>query len=90
MQIMDIFRVYSDFEKVSGLKIALNKTVIMGINTPPQLLQEIAEITGIQVVESFRYLGVEIRQDYSQCGKPLFRKLMIIWKENSIKSIPHI
>ena len=74
MQIMDIFRVYSDFEKVSGLKIALNKTVIMGINTPPQLLQEIAEITGIQVVESFRYLGVEIKQTYLECKEASFQK----------------
>jgi len=74
MQIMDIFRVYSDFEKVSGLKIALNKTVIMGINTPPQLLQEIAEITGIQIVESFRYLGVEIRQTYLESKEASFQK----------------
>ena len=46
----------------------------MGINTPPQLLQEIAEITGIQIVESFRYLGVEIRQTYLECKEASFQK----------------
>ena len=34
----------------------------MGINTPPDLLLEINRRTGIQVVDGFRYLGIEVRK----------------------------
>ena len=60
-QINRILEVYTDYEKVSGLKISPSKTAILGINTPEDMLRQIHQDTGIQIVDGFRYLGVEIR-----------------------------
>jgi hypothetical protein len=53
-QVQEILTVYSNFQKVSGLKVNIAKTTILGINTPRQLLDDIAELTGITVVTEFR------------------------------------
>ncbi len=37
-EIMDILAVYNDFQNISGLKINICKTTILGINRPRQLL----------------------------------------------------
>ena len=66
MQIVQILQVYEDFSKVSGLKISIEKTSILAYNTCPELLNSITEQTGIRVVTSMRYLGVEIRQTFSE------------------------
>ena len=64
-QVKCILEVYHDYEKVSGLKISPGKTVILGINTPGELLHQIQVETGIQVVDGFRFLGLEIRSTYA-------------------------
>ncbi len=46
------------------LTVSLNKTVILGINTDPELVQEITRLTGIRVVEGFRYLGMQLQASY--------------------------
>jgi hypothetical protein len=58
--------VYRKYQEVSGLTVSLAKTAILGINTDPDLLQEVARLTGIQVVTEFRYLGVQIRTSYKE------------------------
>jgi hypothetical protein len=57
---------YKKFQEVSGLTVSLEKTAILGINTDPTFLQEVARATGIQVVSSFRYLGVQIHATYDE------------------------
>ena len=57
-------KVYKDFQKVSGLQVSREKTVILGVNTDPRFLQEIGRETGIEVVTQFRYLGVQITGTY--------------------------
>ncbi len=52
MQVQEILTVYSNFQKVSGLKVNIVKTTILGINTPRQRINGIAELTGITVVTS--------------------------------------
>ena len=64
-QVQEILTVYSNFQKVSGLKVNIAKTTILGINTPRELLDEIAELTGITVVTEFRYLGLQIKASYA-------------------------
>jgi hypothetical protein len=61
-QILDILEVYNKYREVSGLTVSILKTSILCINTDPELMQEITRITGIQAVEGFRYLGVQIRR----------------------------
>jgi hypothetical protein len=63
-QIMDILEVYNKYQEVSGHTVSISKMSILGINTDPELMQEIARTTGIQVVDGFRYLGVQIRASY--------------------------
>ena len=65
-QITRIFDVYRHYQEISGLKVSLEKTVILGINTNPELLQEIAAITGIKVVTEFKHLGLQIRPTYDE------------------------
>jgi hypothetical protein len=66
IQINQLVEIYTDYQKISGLKISPQKTVILGINTPPQLLEEIRAITGMEVVNSFRYLGLQVGGSYRQ------------------------
>jgi hypothetical protein len=63
-QVVNILEIYRKFQEVCGLTVSLNKTVILGINTDPELMQEITRLTGIRVVEGFRYLGVQLRASY--------------------------
>jgi hypothetical protein len=65
-QVQEIFTVYSNFQKVSGLKVNIAKTTIVGSNTPRQLLDDIAELTGITVVTQFRYLGLQNKAFYAE------------------------
>jgi hypothetical protein len=65
-QVQEILTVYSNFQKVSGLKVNIAKTTILGINTPRELLDDIAELTGITVVTEFRYLGLQIKASYAE------------------------
>ncbi len=65
-QIVDLLSVYAKFAQVSGLKISIEKCCILGINTNPELLREIEEVTGIPLVEGMRYLGLEIRSTYAE------------------------
>jgi hypothetical protein len=60
-QVQEILTFYDNFQKVSGLKVNIAKTNILGINTQRQLLDDIAELTGITVVIEFRYLGLQIK-----------------------------
>jgi hypothetical protein len=71
-QITTNIQIYKDFAKVSGLQISIEKTVIMGINTCPNLLREIAEQTGIKVVSEIKFLGIEIRKTYTESMKASF------------------
>ena len=63
-QVMDILEVYRKYREVSGLTVSLSKTSILGINTDPEILHEVARLTGVQVVTGFKYLGVQLRASY--------------------------
>ncbi len=63
-QIIDILEVYSKYQEVSGLTVSLAQTSIIGINTDPELFQELTRHTGIQVVREFRYFRVQICTSY--------------------------
>jgi hypothetical protein len=65
-QITNNIQIYKDFAKVFELQISIEKTAIMGINTCPNLLREIAEQTGIKVVSEIEFLGIEIRKTYTE------------------------
>jgi hypothetical protein len=71
-QVVDTLNVYTQFAEISGLKISLEKTSIMGVNTNPAFLEEVSEVTGIRVVNGFRYLGLEIRPTYGCSKKATF------------------
>ena len=75
-QIRSILQVFEDFAKVSGLKISLDKTAILAINTDPNLLREITEMTGIKVVTEMKYLGIELRSTYEQSKTASFAAVM--------------
>ena len=75
-QIQSILQVYADFAKVSGLKISLEKTAILAINTAPDLLREITELTGIKVVTELKYLGIELRSTHEQSMNASFVAVM--------------
>ncbi len=40
----DILEVYRKFGEVSGLRVSLEKTAILGINTDPDILREITKL----------------------------------------------
>jgi hypothetical protein len=63
-QILRILEIYREYQEISGLKISLEKTVMLGINTDPELMQEIATISGIRIVTEFKHLGLKIRHTY--------------------------
>jgi hypothetical protein len=65
-QIANILDVYNKYREVSGLTVSIAKTSILCINTDPELMQEITRMTGIQAVDGFRYLGVQIRASYKE------------------------
>jgi hypothetical protein len=65
-QIDRILDIYKKYQEVSGLKVSVEKTVILGINTEPELLQEIAARTGIKIVTEFKHLGLQIRPTYME------------------------
>ena len=71
-QVVDLLTVYTKFAQVSGLKISIEKCSILGINTNPELLEEIARITGIPVVAGMRYLGLEIISTYVESKNTSF------------------
>jgi hypothetical protein len=48
------------------LKFNIAKTTILGINTPKELLDDIAELTDITIVTEFRYLGLQIKSSYAE------------------------
>jgi hypothetical protein len=47
------------------LKVNIAKTTILGINTPRELLDDVAELTGITIVTELRYLGLQIKASYA-------------------------
>jgi hypothetical protein len=63
-QILRILEIYRENQEISGLKRSLEKTMILGINTDPELMQEIATISGIRIVTEFKHLGLQIRPTY--------------------------
>ena len=63
-QVQKIMEVYKDFAKVSGLHASVEKTVMLEINTDPGMVEEITQLTGIQTVEQFRYLGIQLGKTY--------------------------
>jgi hypothetical protein len=75
-QIRSKLQVYEDLAKVSGLKISLDKTVILTINTDLNLLREIIEMTGTKVVTEMKYLRIELRSTYEQSRTASFATVM--------------
>ena len=73
-QVKEIIQVYEDYAKVSGLRVNVEKTEIMCINTPELLKQSIQNDTGIQVVTELRHLGIEIRASYQDTVQASFNK----------------
>ncbi len=73
-QVREILTVYGNFQKVSGFKVNMVKTSILGINLPGELLDDNAELTGIAVVTEYRYLGLQIKISYAKFSKPHTRQ----------------
>jgi hypothetical protein len=65
-QVQEMLTVYSIIQKVNGLKVNIIKTTKLGIHTPRELLDNIAELKGITIVTEFRYLGLPIK---ASCAK---------------------
>jgi hypothetical protein len=63
-QVQAIMEVYKDFAKVSGLQASVEKTVMLDINSDLGIVGEIIQLTGIQQVEQFRYLGIQLGKTY--------------------------
>uniref|UniRef100_A0A803SP10 Reverse transcriptase domain-containing protein n=1 Tax=Anolis carolinensis TaxID=28377 RepID=A0A803SP10_ANOCA len=57
---------FKEFEKVSGLKINLDKTVILTKNMTNTRQNELMESTGIQVRKKIKYLGIILTAKNSQ------------------------
>ena len=85
---VNILDVYKKYQEVSGLTVSLEKTAILGINTDPIFLQEAARVTGIQVVTSSRYLGIQIHPTYAESKRASYASVCegLIAKMNRIYS----
>jgi hypothetical protein len=86
-QIRSILQVYVDFATVSGLKISLDKTATLAINTDPNLLREITEMTGIKVVTEMKSLRIEL---HSTVGGNVIVRTKIIARGTSGDDIIHL
>jgi hypothetical protein len=75
-QVQEIFTVYSNFQKVSGQKANIAKTTILGMNTPRQLLDDIAQLTGITAVTEFGYLGLQIKASYAESRTATYKAVL--------------
>ncbi len=75
-QVQEIFTVYSNFQKVSGLKVNIAKTTILGINTPRQLLDDIAQLTGITAVTEFGYPGLQNKASYAESRTATYKAVL--------------
>jgi hypothetical protein len=64
-QILRILEIYREYQGISRLKISLEKTVMLGINTDPELMQEIATISWIKIVTEFKHLSLQMRPTYA-------------------------
>uniref|UniRef100_A0A803TZS1 Reverse transcriptase domain-containing protein n=1 Tax=Anolis carolinensis TaxID=28377 RepID=A0A803TZS1_ANOCA len=57
---------FKEFEEISGLKINLEKTMILTKNLTNSRQKRLTEITGIQIRKKIRYLGITITAKNSQ------------------------
>ena len=65
---------FRDYEKVSGLKMNLQKTEMLCRNTEEGLIRQIEEEIGIKVVRKLTYLGLEIRESYEESKNESYNK----------------
>jgi hypothetical protein len=68
-QVLDIYNRYTD---VSSLNINLAKPELLTINTPLDLVQDIADNTGITAVDTLTLLGVRIMNTYNGSRQAIF------------------
>uniref|UniRef100_A0A803SRZ4 Reverse transcriptase domain-containing protein n=1 Tax=Anolis carolinensis TaxID=28377 RepID=A0A803SRZ4_ANOCA len=57
---------FKEFERISGLKINLDKTMILTKNMTNTKQKELTELTGIQVKKKIKYLGIILTAKNSQ------------------------
>ena len=74
-----LLQTYHDFKNVSGLKINLNKTAALCINTPPDIVQGLHQL-GISTPEHIKHLGIQL-------GKTLQSTIQHTWEHISPKAI---
>jgi len=59
-----IIDLYNRYTIVSGLRINPAKTELLTVNTPPTLVQDITNLTGIITVEKLTLLGIRLTNTY--------------------------
>jgi len=57
--LLPIVNTYDDYQKVSGLKVNINKTAALCINTPADIIQGIQHL-GINTPEHIKHLGIHL------------------------------
>ena len=58
---LNFLRILEVFRSISGLRVNLNKSTILGINTDPIILQELATLSSCEIGElPIKYLGIPL------------------------------
>ena len=70
----ELFDLYKEYEKVSGLKINREKTEIICINTEESIRRKLEE--NCKVVEHFRYLGIYLADNLEDTIKTTLNKTL--------------
>jgi len=60
-----ILRIYNRYTAVSGLQVNPLKTELLAINTTPDTIQNITELTGITPVQQLTLLGIKLTHTYN-------------------------
>ena len=74
-EIKELLNVYSEYGEVSGLTINVQKSEIMCINTPIELVNDIKKETGIKVMTGMKHLGIEIRENITDTKKSTYESV---------------
>jgi hypothetical protein len=68
--IVGTLQVYTRYTIVSGLQVNPSKTELLAINTAPDTIQIITELTGITPVQHLTLLGIKLAHTYEEVSRP--------------------
>ena len=69
--------IYKEYGEVSGLKINIQKSEIMCINTPLELVSDIKKETGIKIATGMRHLGIELRENLIDTKRSTYEAISV-------------